>query len=130
MIRVALRDLQARKEEGGIGLVSVRDKANSLFLRSALRMVGGVDSVQQELARYFMGQRLGPIWESVAGDKLPMGPRARVLPSYFKAMVKELEDVIVPGQLAKVTLDGSIQQEGGGRRLQFPVLQLPRGGGA
>ena len=84
MEMMALQEMSNPVDKGGLGLVCVRSKADSLFLKQTLRMLSQPGTLQWKFVRFFAGHefRIGEL----------CGVKHHNVPPYFAKMVELYEE--------------------------------------
>ena len=81
--KLALDEIKNSREEGGLGAVCIRSKADALFLRQTCRLVASPQYNSFHHVKYWVGLHLG----TVLADMQP-GAHAENVPEYFQHLQK------------------------------------------
>ena len=81
--KLALDEIKNNREEGGLGVVCIRSKADALFLRQTCRLIASPQYNSFQHVKYWVGLNLG----EVLPDMQP-GAHAVIVPEYFQHLQK------------------------------------------
>ena len=86
--RLEINEIKNEASQGGLGLICVFSKANSLFLKSTCRMLVTPNTSYYQHIQYWLGLDLREYFPNMAN-----GPHSELIPPYFQNM----KDLLIEG---------------------------------